>query len=42
MPKTQFRAYASRATLGDVTETDGDQLLAAARGAVARLSFPTK
>lgn len=42
MTKTQFRAYASRATLGDVTETDGDELLAAARGAVARQSFSTK
>lgn len=42
MTKTQFRGYASRATLGDVTETDGDELLAAARGVVARQSFPTK
>jgi enoyl-CoA hydratase/carnithine racemase len=41
MTKTQFRAYGARAALGDVTETDGDQLVAAARGAVARRSFPT-
>lgn len=41
MTKTQFRAYAERALLGDVTETDGDELVAAARGAVARRSFPT-
>lgn len=41
MTKTQFRAYAARAAFGDVTETDGDQLLAAARGAIARQSFPT-
>jgi enoyl-CoA hydratase/carnithine racemase len=41
MTKTQFRAYAGRAVLGDVTETDGDELVAAARGAVARRSFPT-
>lgn len=42
MTKTQFRAYASRAALGDVTETDGDVLLAASRSAIARMSFPTK
>ena len=41
MTKTQFRAYARRAVLGDVTETDGDQLVAASRGAAARKSFPT-
>jgi enoyl-CoA hydratase/carnithine racemase len=41
MTKTQFRAYAQRAALGDVTETDGDQLIAAARSEVARRSFPT-
>lgn len=41
MTKTQFRAYARRAALGDVTETDGDQLVAASRSAVARRSFPT-
>jgi enoyl-CoA hydratase/carnithine racemase len=41
MSKTQFRAYAASAALGDVTETDGDQLVAASRGAVARRSFPT-
>lgn len=42
MTKTQFRSYARRAVLGDVTETDGDQLVAASRGAAARRSFPTK
>jgi enoyl-CoA hydratase/carnithine racemase len=42
MTKTQFRAYARRAVLGDVTESDGDLLVAASRGAVARASFPTK
>ncbi len=42
MTKTQFRAYARRGVLGDVTETDGDQLVAAARTAIARMSFPTK
>ncbi len=40
MTKTQFRAYAHGAALGDVTETDGDVLLAASRGAAARKSFP--
>jgi len=42
MTKTQFRAYAARAALGDVTETDGDQLVAASRSEIARKSFPTK
>jgi enoyl-CoA hydratase/carnithine racemase len=42
MTKTQFRAYAHRAALGDVTETDGDQLIAASRSEIARRSFPTK
>jgi enoyl-CoA hydratase/carnithine racemase len=42
MTKTQFRAYAHRASFGDVTETDGDVLLAASRTAVARQSFRTK
>ncbi len=42
MTKTQFRAYAARGALGDVTETDGDELVAASRTAIARLSFPTK
>jgi len=41
MTKTQFRAYARRAALGDVTEADGDELVAASRSAVARRSFPT-
>jgi enoyl-CoA hydratase/carnithine racemase len=39
MTKTQLRAHARRAVLGDVTETDGDVLLAASRSAVARASF---
>jgi enoyl-CoA hydratase/carnithine racemase len=39
MTKTQFRAQANRSVLGDVTETDGDLLLAASRGGVARESF---
>jgi enoyl-CoA hydratase/carnithine racemase len=39
MTKTQLRAYARRATLGDVTETDGDLLLASAQAGVARESF---
>ena len=42
MTKTQFRAYARRAALGDVTETDGDVLMAASRSAVARKSFRAK
>jgi enoyl-CoA hydratase/carnithine racemase len=42
MTKTQFRSYAARAALGDVTETDGDQLVAASRTETARRSFPTK
>jgi enoyl-CoA hydratase/carnithine racemase len=42
MTKTQFRAYAARAALGDVSETDGDQLVAASRSEMARRSFPAK
>jgi len=42
MTKTQFRAYAHRAVLGNVTETDGDVLLAASRTALAHASFGTK
>ncbi len=42
MTKTQFRAYARRAALGDVTETDGDVLMAASRSEVARNSFRAK
>jgi enoyl-CoA hydratase/carnithine racemase len=42
MTKTQLRAAAARARLGDVTETDGDLLLGAARSAAARESFPTR
>jgi enoyl-CoA hydratase/carnithine racemase len=41
MTRTQLRAYARRAALGDVSETDGDVLMAAARVGVARSSFPT-
>ena len=39
MTKTQFRAWSRRGVLGDVTETDGDLLLAASRSAAARASF---
>lgn len=39
MTKTQLRSYARRAALGDVTEGDGDLLLAASRVGVARESF---
>jgi enoyl-CoA hydratase/carnithine racemase len=39
MTKTQFRAWSRRGPLGDVTETDGDLLLAASRSAAARASF---
>ena len=39
MTKTQLRAYALRARLGDVTETDGDILGAASRGSAARTRF---
>jgi enoyl-CoA hydratase/carnithine racemase len=42
MTRTQLRAYARRAALGDVSETDGDVLMAASRVGVARTSFPTK
>lgn len=42
MTKTQFRSYALRSRLGDVTETDGDVLREASRGATARASFPAK
>ncbi|MFP6563398.1 MAG: enoyl-CoA hydratase/isomerase family protein [Myxococcota bacterium] len=38
--KTQFRAYALRGRLGDVTETDGDVLVGALREAAARAAFP--
>ena len=40
MTKTQFRAYAQRETLGDMTESDGDMLTSASRGPVAKRSFP--
>jgi len=40
MTKTQLRAYAATAALGDVTEGDGDLLFAASRTAAARRSFP--
>jgi enoyl-CoA hydratase/carnithine racemase len=39
MAKTQLRALSRRAVLGDVTETDGDLMLAASRSAAARASF---
>ncbi len=39
MTKSQLRAQARRAVLGDVSETDGDLLLAASRSAAARASF---
>jgi enoyl-CoA hydratase/carnithine racemase len=39
MTKTQLRAYAHRAPLGDVSETDADLLLASARVGVAREAF---
>jgi hypothetical protein len=39
MTKTQLRAYARRASLGDVSETDGDILMAASRTETARRSF---
>ncbi len=42
MTKTQLRAYARRAALGDVSASDGDLLLGASRGAVARDSFRAK
>jgi enoyl-CoA hydratase/carnithine racemase len=42
MTKTQLRAYARTATLGDVGETDGDVLMGASRVGVARKSFPTR
>lgn len=37
--KTQLRSYALAARLGDVTESDGDLLLAASRQGVARSRF---
>jgi enoyl-CoA hydratase/carnithine racemase len=39
LTKSQFRAYAATAPLGDVTVADGDWLREAARGGVARASF---
>jgi enoyl-CoA hydratase/carnithine racemase len=39
MTKTQFRAYAALARLGDLTESDGDALQAASRLGVARKAF---
>jgi enoyl-CoA hydratase/carnithine racemase len=39
MTKTQLRAYAAAASLGDVTEADGDLLLAASRVGAAREIF---
>jgi enoyl-CoA hydratase/carnithine racemase len=37
--KTQFRAYAMATMLGNVTETDGDLMVQASRGDVARNAF---
>jgi enoyl-CoA hydratase/carnithine racemase len=42
MTKTQFRAYAARAVLGDVTETDGDILMGATRAAGPGSRSPAK
>jgi enoyl-CoA hydratase/carnithine racemase len=39
LTKTQLRAYAHRAALGDVSEADADWLLASSRVGVARESF---
>ncbi len=39
MAKTQFRAYAASAVLGDASEMDGDLLMAAGRSDAARKSF---
>jgi len=39
MTKTQLRAYAARAALGDVAESDGDLLVEASRGGPAREKF---
>ena len=39
LTKSQLRAQSRRAVLGDVTETDGDLLLAASRSGAARASF---
>lgn len=41
MTKTQFRAYAHTISLGDVTESDGDLLAAAAREDPSRFAFPS-
>lgn len=40
MTKTQLRAYAQGAALGDVSETDGDVLMASSRLGAARKNFP--
>ena len=42
MTKTQLRAYAHAARLGDVSEADADLLLEASRSGVARESFRPK
>jgi enoyl-CoA hydratase/carnithine racemase len=42
MAKSQLRALGRRAVQGDVSEADGDLLLAAARSAAARASFPPR
>lgn len=42
MTKTQFRAYAQMLPLGDVTESDGDLLAAAASEDPLRFAFPAE
>jgi len=42
MTKTQLRAYAARAALGDLAEADGDLLVEASRSGRARESFRPK
>ena len=37
--RSQFRAYAHAAVLGDVTQTDGDLMMQASRGPVAQAAF---
>lgn len=37
--KTQFRAYALSTLVGNVTETDGDLMVAASRSPIAKAAF---
>jgi enoyl-CoA hydratase/carnithine racemase len=37
--KTQFRAYAASSLMGNVTETDGDLMVAASRSPIAKAAF---